>query len=262
MSSQQLQLPCLGRPFSLGMLYDCHSDRPIPGRTLWDSKLLESSYKKEPDNQPSTNVEVLVEDSIHAKTSSLDIDARLKLSFLGGLVKVGGAAKFLDDKRTSGRQARVTLRHTSTSRFEHLSMEQLANIQHPQVLDTTQATHVVSGITYGADAFFVFDRSIEESEEMRKVHGDMEAKIKFIHVGGSASLNIKENEKSETESFKCKFFGDVELPLYPSTFKEAVEVYRDLPRLLKELCQSVCTFNRCQSSRERRMWRSAPSHTT
>ena len=179
-------------------------------------------------------MEVLAEDSIHAKTSSLDIDAHLKLSFLGGLVKVGGAAKFLDDKRTSGRQARVTLRHTSTSRFEHLSMEQLANIQHPQVLDTTQATHVVSGITYGADAFFVFDRSIEESEEMRKVHGDMEAKIKFIHVGGSASLNIKENEKSETESFKCKFFGDVELPLYPSTFKEAVEVYRDLPRLLKE----------------------------
>ena len=30
-----LEMPCLGRPFQLGTLYDCRSDSLIPGVTLW-----------------------------------------------------------------------------------------------------------------------------------------------------------------------------------------------------------------------------------
>lgn len=178
--SSQLKIPCLGRPFNLGMLYDCHSESLIPGKSLWDSTIIKSALQT--TIQPSSNFDIIAEDTIQKKSSSLDIDASLKMSLMGGMVTVGGAAKFLDDKKYSEQQARVTLKYSSTSRFEQLTMEQLGAIQYPQVLDDHHATHVVTGVTYGSDAFFVFDRSISKVEESRDVHGEMEAKMKFMEV--------------------------------------------------------------------------------
>jgi len=69
-----------------------------------------------------------------------------------------------------------------TSRFEQLTMEQLAvsNIQHPEVFDKGIATHVVTGILYGAEAFFVFDREVTHSDNYRDIHGNMEVFVKAL----------------------------------------------------------------------------------
>jgi len=50
---------------------------------------------------PTLTYEIIVEDTIKSKSLSLGIDANLKLSILSGLVKVDGAANFLEDKRSS-----------------------------------------------------------------------------------------------------------------------------------------------------------------
>jgi len=55
----------------------------------------------------------------------------------------------------------MTLQYKSTTHFEQLTMDHLGNIQFPDVLNDQDATHIVTGITYGADAFFVFDRFIK-----------------------------------------------------------------------------------------------------
>jgi len=80
-----LEMPCLGRPFQLGMLYDCRSDRPILGMTLWDADVLKKATSSKP--QTASDFKVIAEDSISEKTTSMDISASLKLSLLGGLVK-------------------------------------------------------------------------------------------------------------------------------------------------------------------------------
>ena len=86
-----LEMPCLGRPFHLGMLYDCRSDRLIMGMTLWNEEVLKKSTTSWP--QTASDFEVIAEDSIEDKVFNLDIDASLKLSFLGGLVNVEGSGK-------------------------------------------------------------------------------------------------------------------------------------------------------------------------
>ena len=91
-----LQMPCLGLPFSLGMLYDCRDDRLIPGVTLWNHSTLKSALDCRP--QESSQFSLIAEDSLESKTSSLGVEAGLKLSLLGGLVNVSGSAKFLDDQ--------------------------------------------------------------------------------------------------------------------------------------------------------------------
>jgi energy-coupling factor transporter ATP-binding protein EcfA2 len=214
------------------MLYDVHSENIIPGKTLWDSKVLKSASQT--TQQPSSNFEIIAEDTIQRKSSSLDIEANLKLSLMGRMVKVSGAARYLDDKKSSEQQARVTLKYSSTTHFQQLTMEQLGVIQYQSVLEDHYATHLVTGIVFGSDAFFVFDRSVRGNEKLQDVHSNMEARIACIPIAieGSASLDMKEIDKMETEKLHCKFYGDVILPSNPSTFDEAVKVYKELPQLL------------------------------
>ena len=236
MTSGILQLPCLGRPFHLGMLYDSRSETLIPGKTLWDSKVLQSNMQKKP--KPYSNFEIIAEDTLQKKSFNLGITAKLKLSFLGGLVEVSGAAKYMEDRKSSEQQARVTLKYTSTTHFEELTMEQIQSIQYPEVFDDVDATHIVSAVQYGSDAFFVFDYHVSTSEKIRDVQGSMEVLVKSLpgisKISGEASLDMKDDDKRKAEKFTCKFYGDLILQSNPSTFEDAVTVYRDLPRQMSE----------------------------
>jgi len=116
-------------------------------------------------------------------------------------------------------------------------MEGLSKFQHTRVFDDKIATHVVTGVLYGAEAFFVFDRQVSESESYRDIHGRVEAMVKALpsidlEIGGSAEVGIKQGEKEEASKFECTFYGDFLLKKNPSTFEEAVQVYRELPQLL------------------------------
>ena len=228
-------MPCLGRPFQLGMLYDCRDDRLVPGVTLWDYDTLQAALDSRP--QEGLEYSIVTEDSIESKTASLGVDAGLKLSCLGGLVSVSGSAKFLDDQRSSKQQARVSLKYSTTSRFEQLTMQHLAvdKIKYPQVFDNGDATHVVTAALYGADAFFTFDREVSSKEKYRDIHGSLQIMIKklpSISIEGHGELDMKDNEKNEVKKFQCRFHGDFILPENPTTFEEAVKVYKQLPQIL------------------------------
>ena len=234
-----LQMPCLGRPFNLGMLYDCRDDQLIPGVTLWNHSTLKSSLDSRP--QESLQFSVIAKDSIESKTSSLGVEAGLKLSLLGGLVNVSGSAKFFDDQRQSNKQARVSLQYSMTSRlksFEQLTMQHLAGdkFEYPDVFEKKDATHVVTAVLYGADAFFVFDRKVAGKEKFHDIHGRMEIMIKNIPsvtISGDGKLDMKDMEINEVNRFQCQYHGDVLLPENPTTFQEAVKIYKQLPQIIQ-----------------------------
>ena len=232
-----LEKPCLGRPFQLGMLYDCRKDSLIPGVTLWGSEALSKAVFTKP--LETSDFEVITEDSLKEKTFRLDVDASLQLSILSGLVHVEGAAKFLNDRKSSQNQARVSLKYKSTTKFEQLTMDQLGHFEYTDAFDKDIATHVVTGVVYGADAFFVFDREVKEDEDIKKIHGSLKVKIgglpglKNLAIGGEGSVDINTGEKDEESRLQCKFYGDLILPKHPTTFNEAAEVCHNLPILLK-----------------------------
>ncbi len=232
-----LSLPCLGRPFRLGMLYDCTTDSIIPGVTYWDSKDLRGAEESMQSYQPSSSFELIAEDSIASKTFHLDVEANLALSFMSGMVSVSGSAKYLTDRKESKKTSRVTLQFTCTSHFKELPMERLGHLNEEYIakVENGIATHVVTGVVYGADAFFVFDRDIEDNEDYQEVHGAMKISIKSIpniQISGDAEVNIKNETTDNTDKFHCKFYGDILLPENPTTFKGAVKVYQDLPVLI------------------------------
>ena len=152
------------------------------GMTLWDYNDLKIQIQ-ETKNVHSKS-EIVASESIADKSSSLNIKASLKASFLGGLVEVGGSAKYLNDSKTSKNQARVTLKYQATTKMQQLSMNHLGrgNVKHPYVFDEGIATHVVTAILYGAQAFFVFDREVSDEENHQDIQGNMKVMIKNMVV--------------------------------------------------------------------------------
>ncbi|KAM8728155.1 uncharacterized protein AB9X84_001550 isoform 1-T2 [Acanthopagrus schlegelii] len=234
-ASRTVEVAALGRPFGLGMLYDCRSDTLVPGMTLWDGNELEKDTRGRP--KPNSEFEIVASESIEDKSSALKVEASLKASFLGGLVEVEGSAKYLNDQKTSKNQARVTLKYKATTKFEELSMDHLGrgNVKHPYVFDKGLATHVVTGILYGAQAFFVFDREVSEKEDHRDIEGNLKVMIKKIPclaIEGEGSLKMEDKERATADKFSCRFYGDFCLDKSPVSFQDAIQVYQSLPNLL------------------------------
>ncbi|XP_072163208.1 uncharacterized protein [Diadema setosum] len=230
-----LELPALGRPMQLGMLYDCRDDKLIPGFTLWDPEVLKDN--RDVHSQQGTYFNVITSDSINSKSSALNIEASLKASFMGGLVEVSGSAKFINDKTTSSRQSRITLQYKTTTRFEQLTMKHLGgdNVKYPYAFDQGVGTHVVTAILYGAQAFFVFDRYLKKDESDQRMHGHLNAiieKIPRFSIKGEGDLKLTENEKEEADKLQCKFYGDFALKSNPASYEEAVVIYTQLPSML------------------------------
>ncbi|CAF0939829.1 unnamed protein product [Rotaria sordida] len=232
-----VELATLGRPFQLGMLYDQRSDQIIPGTTLWDIEEL----KKNVDVrlQPFTNYELVAEDSINDKTHALGVQAELKLSLLAGLISVSGSGKYAEDRKSSNSQARLTLKYSTTTRFEQLTMNHLAkgNAKHSYLLanGATTATHVVTSVLYGAEAFFIFDRTLSSEENHQDVQGKLEIMLKKIpkfEISGNGELNLNENDKVFIDKLTCTLYGDFNFDYNPSTFEEAVKLYQQLPMYL------------------------------
>ncbi|MGH0174015.1 UNVERIFIED_CONTAM: hypothetical protein FKN15_011400 [Acipenser sinensis] len=233
--NETVEMAALGRPFQLGMLYDCRKDSLIPGITLWDPQELKKDTEE--CSQPKTEFSVTASDSIEDKASALKVSAALKASLLGGLVEIEGAAKYFNDTKKSRKQSRVTLTYHTTTRYKQLTMKHLGKgkVSHPNVFEDSTATHVVTAVLYGADAYFVFDREVSTNEKQQHIEGNMKVainKLKAITIEGEGSLDMTDTEMDDVKKFSCTFHGDFRLGSNPSTFQDAVEVYKTLPKLL------------------------------
>ncbi|XP_045925858.1 stonustoxin subunit beta-like [Micropterus dolomieu] len=237
MASDNMEVAALGRPFTLGMLYDARKDQLIPGLTLWDDKTLKENTVE--ISQQSSAFQISASDSIGSKSFLLDVDASLKASFLSGLIEVGGSAKYLNDTKKFKNQSRVTCQYKATTHFKQWTMTQLltTSTQQTDVIKKSSATHVVTGILYGANAFFVFDSEKLDASSVQNIQGKMEAVIKKIpsfNIEGKVDIKLNEKDKALTEKFSCKFYGDFILESNPATFVDAVKTYIQLPKLLGE----------------------------
>ncbi|XP_058238969.1 uncharacterized protein LOC131348230 [Hemibagrus wyckioides] len=230
-----IETPALGRPFQLGMLYNCRN-HAIVKESLWDQEQL--LHDKDVRSQHSTEFTYTSSDTIEEKSKQLKVDAELKLSILGGTVNLSGAARYFNDTKKSFIQQRLTLNYRTTSRFEQLTMSHLAQgkMGHCEVFDNNIATHVVIAVLYGADAYFVFDKKVNLSEDTTTVHAERKSAAESLKSLAElqVELTMNENEKAEMKQPTCTFYGDFKLPSNPTTFEEAVKVYKDLPKMLGE----------------------------
>ncbi|XP_070700909.1 verrucotoxin subunit beta-like [Pempheris klunzingeri] len=225
----------LGRPFTLGKLYDCRHHALIPGMSLWDRDDLTHHVVEK--TQKYNDVQIFASESISEKSSALSIGVSLKASIVFGLINLSGSAKYLNSKKTSRNQARVTMKYEATTKFQELSMDHLGrgNVKYPYVFEEGIATHVVTGILYGAQAFFVFDREVSEDESYEEYENNFSGILKKASnmvMNLKDSLKMNATDTKTVEKFSCTFLGDFSLKQTPTSFQDAIEVYQNLPKLL------------------------------
>ena len=234
-NQHDVQIEAMGRTFRLGKLYDCRRDELISGIRLWPHDALQKHVQSDP--HPDTRFRTDIENSLLDKVTMLNVGGSLKLGILGGLVSVSGSAEYAKDHKKTNHQGRVVLKYSATVRSDELIITDLdkANLNDVQNVDITQATHIVTEIIYGVDAYFVFTRELSQDEDKTEVEGEIKAVVKklpSIEVSADAELKLKDNEQKIADSLTCTFYGDFNLVKNPSTFDEALKLYQALPKLL------------------------------
>ena len=75
------------------------------------------------------------------------------------------------------------------------------DIQHPQIFETGDATHVVIAVEYGADTIYVFDCNIGSSKDQHEVSGNLKAVMNLFIIGieGENSSLPSERYRARTE---------------------------------------------------------------
>ncbi|XP_075952431.1 stonustoxin subunit beta-like [Anarhichas minor] len=232
-----IAVAALGRPFSLGMLYDARKDLLIQDLTLWDNTTLQEKMTE--ILQPSSRFEMTKSDSIKSKSFLLEVESSLKASFLCGLMQIGGSAMYLTDQKQFKNQSRVTCWSKSTTHLKTLPMteHQTLDSQQIKVIEDSSATHVVTSILYGANSFFVFDSEKLDASSVQDNHGNMKSeisKIPSLSLDAQAGIKLTNEKKDLTNKYSCKFYGDLILKSLPVTFEEAMKTCGELPQLLGE----------------------------
>ncbi|XP_036376527.1 stonustoxin subunit alpha-like [Megalops cyprinoides] len=203
--------------------------------SLWDDAAIDKHIHV--DRKPSTRIKFTAEDSFSGKTNMLDMSVSMKASYLGGLIEVEGSASYLKNRVSSTKQCRMTMKYEAETEYKHVHINELGPVTYPQVFEQQGATHMVIGVTYGAKAFMVFDRMTSDEEEKQEIQAQLNVMIKKIpkmEISGEGKVSLADEEKKKVEGFSCTFYGDFMLKYNPSTYEEAVQVYKELPKLVGE----------------------------
>ena len=155
-NERTVTIPALGRHgFSLGCLYDLSSHQIDP-RKLWDEDELDDD-KLDVLEHGTSNFRIKISNSQEDRCNALDVNANMKLDIGGGAVVVEGSAKYVETSNSNSRVCSVSYISSKVTKTKALNMNQLAQdkITYRNLLNEEQsATHVISSITYGKNAFF------------------------------------------------------------------------------------------------------------
>ena len=242
----QLDIPSLGRPFKLGMLYDGHRDNLI-NKSPWPDGTLKPRITNTLRQFPK---KILPNEKSVTKLRALEVKGDLGLSVLAELTESNNLIDFVGTSVLPSINARVVLYHKCITRSEHVDMNCLPNID---TMADDQATHVVTSIQYGFEGFFVFecDVSDDEGPGINVIQSQLDAAVKATCMLKKKSSLKFQDTPTFLQSIECTFYGESQLPLNVATLDDAVEFFKQLPSLLgdgKTPCDAVsvhlCPLNK------------------
>ena len=224
--SQILELPCLGRPFHLGMLYNCHSHHLISDYIIPED-VLSSEVKMVKSNiQSSPEFYVTSEETVSSKLSVLHTSSNsFKLGVVTGLIKKSGAAEYFDDRKSSNNVTRVSLLYKQETAISKLDIDDIK--QKFTSLCRYEATHVVVGLIYGRESFFVFDKKIDIDSWKEDQRGELQQELQTI-VKGMTSNTMQAIPDKDKVSMHCSFYGKFLTRVNTSSFDNASECFRKI----------------------------------
>lgn len=212
----QTQKLCFGRNFKLGMLYSVCSEKPL-AKMLWSKefiKIVTTTHEKD------TFKIIRNDDFLSEKLQHLGVDNNLGLYIASGLVETSKLSfEYLQDSWTSSRQARVVLHYSYTTKHKEIDMTKKIA---PKVLQVNSSTHVIVGIEYGLEVFFVFEKFVPESE-YNETCRQMKSLIEKVPELVKWNKKLSKEESLLASQLKVTLYSDIPF-LEASTFDHVINI--------------------------------------
>ena len=157
---------------------------------------------------------------------------------------MSGSANYLHDEVFSEDWVRMTFAYKKKGKARQVVSSESV-ILDSACDDKLGATHVVTEVKTGFNAFLLFESKTTTKTTKKEMGGTLKVLIKSIpsfQVEGQASLQMTEQEESVKSSLTFKFYGDTTVDPPPATFEDAVAVYKSLPSKAEE-DERVVTFS-------------------
>lgn len=213
MANSVIKRPALGQVASLGNLYDARSDSFI------SLSMLKSSP---PDatlkiiDKHSTDIKLIRKDTYEEKFDNLGVNAELSASVLAGLASVEGSGRYLTDKRDSNLVMQASMQYAVTTVDEDLNITatELKDCLAFQALGADVATHVVTGISWGAQCVITAKTYVSSADDKKQIAGNLDAqfgvlKMIGLRTKGEAQLSKASDEQAVDHTFEVTVYGDV-----------------------------------------------------
>ncbi|KAF7555747.1 hypothetical protein G7Z17_g1935 [Cylindrodendrum hubeiense] len=153
--------PALGLAVTLGALYDARSEKVL-GQSLLNAGILPPELVVEQD-LPRQTYHHTTTDCLEEKFHNLDISAELGVSILCGMLTSSWGAKYLSQRKSSDRLQEASAVCTLRTKSEILQLgEALKPHLNMDLFTTTEATHVVWQIEWGAQVVVMAKREVRD----------------------------------------------------------------------------------------------------
>ena len=232
-----IEREALGETVSVGTLYDARKSLVQNGASFWTAATLEQEVNVV--DTVYSNVDVYMENNINERSYALNVDASLKLEFLGGLISVGGSAHYLRDETSSSDVARVTMNYKSTKKTKTLPVKTPKDFVKlcGKIDSSSGPTHVITSVTYGLRSYLLFEKDVLKTEYREEVGGSLSIAVNTVpsfSIEGQAAVDVNGKELVNQENLRVKFYGDVIISSMPATYNQTVFVFDEVNKAAKE----------------------------
>uniref|UniRef100_A0A0P4ZR65 Fibronectin type-III domain-containing protein n=1 Tax=Daphnia magna TaxID=35525 RepID=A0A0P4ZR65_9CRUS len=234
----------LGGHFEMGDFYDYRNDRIVTGRKCWDSKEIAGATWK--DNRFTLKLKSPESGSTKNKWENMGLKEHSQVSIMAGLIENHrGAAKYLNDRDGLSEASQVLICRVKSRKLK-LDFKTLISQNVPQLQDLGQETqseknptHVVVGVTYGAEAYCVLVMESDENarkgaeEFLSKIARKMEEALDNYLDLSNFKEQFDKEDKTQLTRVKCRMYAD----LHTSAFRECrvFEAYKQCYKIIQQV---------------------------
>lgn len=235
-----MNLPNVGQSMTLGSLYNARNGQST-GFSVLSETIPESAISSRDEN--AINSKYICSESYKEKFKALDINGHLKLSILAEVIELNAQAKYLTSEKQSSTAVHVSLSYsvsTVLERIEILSKE-ISALINLKTLKNTDATHIVTGMQWGAHMLCSFEHRLKEGESKTDIEGELSSSFERLKFVGKAEDALKKHgaESTKEMSVTISIFGDIvpKAGTYPTSREDAIRFMSQVPELMKEVNQ-------------------------
>uniref|UniRef100_A0A914QZ30 SNTX MACPF/CDC-like domain-containing protein n=1 Tax=Panagrolaimus davidi TaxID=227884 RepID=A0A914QZ30_9BILA len=179
MSIDECTRASLGRTATIGALYDVRTESLMLSN-IFNNKIDEFIETRFDESSAGLKYDSFSSTKTSEILRKVGIDADASLSLLCGIVSASGSVEFVKDKTQSDRAVQLNILVSKTTKKEQINYKQPKLKEFFEFSGHEYATHVVVGITYGANATITFTDTNRHGHDKNKVEGKMSLELKEL----------------------------------------------------------------------------------